>query len=56
MEQAGSKKVLFGTDFPWYDPNYCIGSVICAKISDDEKEDIFYKNARRMLGQIKKGK
>ena len=56
VERAGSKKVLFGTDFPWYDPNYCIGSVICANISDDEKEDIFYKNARGMLGQIKKGK
>lgn len=54
VEKVGSEKVLFGTDLPWYDPNYCIGSVLCAKISDDKKEDIFHKNAERILKEIKK--
>ena len=54
VEKVGSEKVLFGTDLPWYDPNYCIGSILCAKISDDEKENIFHKNAERMLKNIKK--
>ena len=54
VDNVGSERVLFGTDLPWYDPNYCIGSVLCAKISDDEKENIFHKNAERMLGCLKK--
>ena len=51
---VGSEKILFGTDLPWYDPNYCIGSILCSKLSDDQKENIFYKNAERMLSVIKK--
>ena len=54
VQSVGSEKVLFGTDLPWYDPNYCIGSILCAKISDDAKENIFHKNAERMLSIIKK--
>ena len=53
---AGAEKVLFGTDFPWYDFNYCAGSVLCAKIPDGDKEKIFYGNAERILGGIKKKK
>jgi predicted TIM-barrel fold metal-dependent hydrolase len=51
---AGAERVLFGTDMPWYDPNYCIGSVLCAKISDAEREMIFYGNAARLLKRSKK--
>lgn len=54
VDCVGSEKVLFGTDLPWYDPNYCIGSILCAKINDDQKEDIFHKNAERILKQIRK--
>jgi predicted TIM-barrel fold metal-dependent hydrolase len=54
VESVGSEKVLFGTDLPWYDPNYCIGSILCAKINDDQKEDIFHRNAERILKHIKK--
>lgn len=53
VQCVGSERVLFGTDLPWYDPDYCIGSVLCARIGDGEKEDIFHKNAERMLRSIR---
>lgn len=53
---VGAEKILFGTDLPWYDPNYCIGSILCAHISDDNKEKIFHKNAERMLSLISKNR
>jgi predicted TIM-barrel fold metal-dependent hydrolase len=42
---AGAHKVLFGDDLPWFDPSYAIGCVLFARISDDERRDILYRNA-----------
>jgi len=49
VKSVGGERVLFGTDLPWYDPNYCIGSVLCARITDSDREKIFYGNATRLL-------
>ena len=51
---VGAERIVFGTDLPWYDPNYCIGSILCSKLSDDDKEKIFNKNALRILKNINK--
>ncbi|MDR1093362.1 MAG: amidohydrolase family protein [Clostridiales bacterium] len=51
---VGAERVLFGTDMPWYDPNYCIGSVLGARITDADREKIFYKNAIGILKRIGK--
>ena len=48
---AGSEKVLFGTDYPWFDPNVAIGCVTYAHISEDDMRNILYKNARRLLDE-----
>lgn len=48
---AGSHKVLFGTDYPWFDPFAAIGCVIFAHISEDAMHDILYRNARRLLDE-----
>ena len=56
VNAVSAEKVLYGTDFPWYDFNYAIGSVLCAKISDDKKELILHGNAERMLRLIRKQK
>jgi len=50
VEQAGSKKILFGTDLPWYSPHYAAGAILFARISDDERRDILYRNAEHLLG------
>ncbi len=54
VNAVGSEKVLFGTDLPWYDPNYCLGSVLYAAITDEDRDNIFYKNSERITRRIKK--
>ena len=51
---AGSEKILYGTDLPWYDFAYCIGSVLYSDITDGDRENILYKNAERIVGEIVK--
>ena len=34
---------------PWYSTHYAAGAVLFAKISDDARRDIFYRNAGRLL-------
>ena len=52
VERAGSEKVLFGTDLPWFDPYYYIGAILSADISDEERRNIFYRNGERILGRF----
>lgn len=49
VEKAGSEKVVFGTDFPWYDPNYTLGYILFARIKDSDKINIIRNNAKRLL-------
>ncbi len=49
VEKAGSEKILFGTDFPWFNHHYYIGAVVAADINDQDRRNIFYRNARAIL-------
>lgn len=49
VERASSEKVLFGTDFPWYDPHYCLGSILFSGIGDSDMRNIIHHNAIRLL-------
>ena len=49
VKKAGSEKILFGTDFPWFNHHYYIGGVLAANISDEDRRNIFYRNALRVL-------
>ncbi len=46
----GREKILFGTDFPGYEPGAFVGIVESANIPEESKEYIFHKNAERLLG------
>lgn len=46
---AGSEKILFGTDFPWFSHHYYIGGVLAADIEDEDRRNIFYRNARKLI-------
>jgi len=48
--EVGSGRILFGTDLPWFDEHQAIGGILGAGISDEERRDIFYRNARKLLG------
>ena len=50
VSHVGATRILFGTDYPGYDPTPFIESVLRAKITDDEKEKIFFGNAAQLLG------
>jgi uncharacterized protein len=50
VREAGSARVIFGTDFPWFSHHYYIGAVLAADITDEDRRDIFYRNAERILG------
>jgi predicted TIM-barrel fold metal-dependent hydrolase len=50
VETAGSRKVVFGSDLPWYSQHYHAGAVLFAHISDETRHDILHCNAERLLG------
>ena len=49
---AGSHKILFGTDLPWYSPHYAAGAVIFSRIDDADRHNILHRNAERILGRL----
>lgn len=51
VEKAGSRKVVFGSDLPWYSQHYHAGAVLFAHISDEARHDILHRNAERLLGE-----
>jgi uncharacterized protein len=55
VENAGSHKVVFGSDLPWYSQHYHAGAVLFAHISDEARRDIFHRNAKRLLGRHLQG-
>lgn len=49
---AGSEKILFGTDLPWYSPHYAAGAILYSKISDQDVHNIFHRNAERIFKKV----
>ncbi|MBO3803303.1 MAG: amidohydrolase family protein [Candidatus Brockarchaeota archaeon] len=50
VNEAGSEKILFGTDLPWFDPHYGIGCILFSRIDDGDRHDILHRNAEKLLG------
>jgi predicted TIM-barrel fold metal-dependent hydrolase len=49
VRALGAERVLFGSDAPYRDPQTTIRSVEAARLSDDAKEMILYRNALELL-------
>ena len=47
---CGSEKIIFGSDMPCHHPSPLIAAIQCAKIAQRDKENIFYRNAKRFYG------
>ncbi|MDR1286055.1 MAG: amidohydrolase family protein [Treponema sp.] len=47
----GAERMLFGSDFPMWDPASCLDEFNSLRLRDDERELILYKNALRILGE-----
>ena len=50
VAEAGSQRVIYGTDFPWFNHHYYIGAVLGAHMTDDDRHNILHRNAERLLG------
>jgi predicted TIM-barrel fold metal-dependent hydrolase len=48
--EAGSERVLFGTDIPWFDFHYYIAGVVAAEIAEADMRNILSLNARKLFG------
>ena len=49
VREVGSRKIIFGTDMPFFDPSSNLARVAMANISDEEKTDIFSGNITRLI-------
>jgi len=47
--EAGSERMLFGTDLPWFDPHQAVGALFSAHLSDEEIHNICHRNAEKLL-------
>jgi predicted TIM-barrel fold metal-dependent hydrolase len=56
VQGASSKKILYGTDMPWYSPHFAAGAVLFARISDEARMDILFRNAKRLIEGTPAGK
>jgi predicted TIM-barrel fold metal-dependent hydrolase len=52
VQEVGSHKILFGTDYPWFDTNFGLGCVLFADITDDDRHNILHRNAERLLAAL----
>ncbi len=50
---AGSHKMVFGSDMFWFDPSAQLGLVLGADLTDEDKENIFYKTALKVFPRVK---
>jgi predicted TIM-barrel fold metal-dependent hydrolase len=49
VQEASSKKIIFGNDLPWFDPHYGIGCVLFSRITDEDRHNILHRNAEGLL-------
>lgn len=49
VNRVGSEKILYGSDFPGYSVSKFINAVEKADVSTADKENILYRNAKRLL-------
>ena len=50
IDYFGIDNVMYGTDYPCWDPAACLKLLDEIELSDADKQKLFYDNARRILG------
>jgi hypothetical protein len=49
IKRIGAEKIMFGSDYPWYDPIRDAQRVLALPLTDEEKRLILGENAKRIL-------
>jgi len=52
VEKVGSERILFGTDLPWFSYYHGIGAILSARITDEDRQNIFYRNGEKLLSRF----
>ena len=52
VREAGSDRMLFGTDLPWFDPHQAVGALLSADIDDEDRHNICHRNAEKLLAPL----
>jgi len=55
IEYYGIDNVMYGTDYPCWDPAVCLKLLAELDLSQEDKQKLFYDNAKRILGLDKTG-
>jgi predicted TIM-barrel fold metal-dependent hydrolase len=50
--EAGSDRMLFGTDLPWFDPHQAVGALLSAHLGDEDIHNICHRNAEKLLAPL----
>lgn len=50
IRHLGTDRVFFGSDFPWFHPEWDLKRFMSLEFTDEEKRGILGQNARRVLG------
>jgi len=50
IKNHGADKVLFATDLPWFKPEKEIKFIDSLDLTAEDREKIYYKNAKKLLG------
>jgi predicted TIM-barrel fold metal-dependent hydrolase len=49
VDQVGSGRVVFGSDFPFIDQRMSLGRVVCAPLTESQRQDVLSGNARKLF-------
>ena len=52
VDAAGSERILFGTDLPWFSTLHGVGMVLGAEITDGDRLNVFHRNGDRLLAEL----
>jgi uncharacterized protein len=50
FRKVGTDRVMFGSDYPWFDPALDAARIERLPLSDEEKRAVLYENAARVFG------
>jgi len=50
LRQVGTERVMFGSDYPWFDPILDAARIRGLPLTDAEKRAVLHDNAVRRLG------
>ena len=50
IRKAGTDRVMFGSDYPWFDPALDAARIQRLPLEDAEKRAVLYENAARVFG------